>query len=72
VISGVCDLPDVSGVLVFVITQEQTIANRLLQLNMWERVWALEGLVERKPDLGEDCKYVNPSWQEIEWDVDQL
>jgi hypothetical protein len=27
---------------------------------------------ERKPDLGEDGKYVNPSWQEIEWDVDQL
>ena len=70
--SGVRDLADALGVLVFVITQEQTIANRLLQLNIWERVWALEGLVERKPDLGEDGKHVNPSWQEIEWDVDQL
>ena len=70
--SGVRDLADELGVLVFVITQKQTIANRLLQLNMWQRVWALEGLVERKPDLGEDGEYMNPSWQEIEWDVDQL
>jgi hypothetical protein len=71
-ISGVRDLADALGVLVFVITQEQTIANRLLKLNVWERVWALEGLVERKPDLGKDGIYVNPCWQEIEWDVDQL